>query len=90
MVKSNIPSEDKYDLLVSFDEVLGLELNKQDSKDIIIPDEVSKLISERNKLRSEGDYGKADELRVKINELGYDILDDPLGSKVVPVRNAKR
>jgi len=28
MIKSNIPSEDKHDLAISFDEVLGLGLSK--------------------------------------------------------------
>lgn len=92
VAKSNIPSEDKYDLLISFDEVLGLNLTKVSLKneEVKIPVEVYKLVEERNEFRNKGDYGKADEIRVKINKLGFDVLDDSKGSKVVPVRNAKR
>ena len=50
VMKSNIPSQDKYDLAISFDEVLGLDLLK--IKNSSIPYNIKKLMEERIKLRS--------------------------------------
>ena len=77
MVKSNIPSPDKYDLALSFDEVLGLELNKS-PKEVEIPEEVKKLIEKRNILRKEGKFEEADKLRQKIQDLEFTIKDEKI------------
>lgn len=84
MLKSNIPSEDKYDLVLSFDEVLGLKVT-QEKKEIVIPDDLKTLIAEREKLRKEGKFEESDEVREKINKLGFVIEDTPSGVKVKPV-----
>jgi cysteinyl-tRNA synthetase len=76
MLGSNIPSGDKYDLAMSFDEVLGLKLNE--SKVAEIPDSVKKLIEERDRLRSEGKFADADRLRDEIVKAGFGVNDKPL------------
>lgn len=81
MLKSNIPSQDKYDLALSFDEVLGLKLNTLPEKKEI-PLEIKKLIKDRERLRSKGKFEEADSLRVKIENAGYAIEDTPTGSKI--------
>jgi len=73
VLKSNIPSEDKYDLALSFDEILGLDLGKEDKTEI--PDEVIKLGEQREELRKEGKYNEADKIRVEIEKLGYSVND---------------
>jgi len=73
MVKSNIPSPDKLDLLFDFDQILGLKLDQVQSEKI--PDEITRLAKERKKLREDGDFKRADQLRQKINNLGYEIKD---------------
>jgi len=82
VVKSNIPSEDKYELALSFDEVLGLGLSQVSNKKQKVPDEVIKLSQEREKLRKEGKYAEADETRKKINDLGYEVKDTSEGTVV--------
>ena len=57
--------------------VLGLE-----TKDDSIPSEVKLLAEERQQARLQKDYSKADELRKKIEELGYELKDTPEGVKI--------
>jgi len=73
MLKSNIPSEDKYDLAMGFDEILGLKLGE--AKVIEIPENVKSMMIEREKLRSEGKYEDADKIRTQIKELGFEVKD---------------
>jgi len=77
---NNVPPEEKYQLLIDFDRVLGLGLDKV--KEIEIPQKVKKLAEEREKYRQTGDFGKADEIRKKIEELGYKIEDTKEGPKI--------
>ncbi len=75
VMKSNIPSQDKYDLAISFDEVLGLDLLK--IKNSSIPYNIKKLMEERIKLRSAKKFEEADKIRDKIVKLGYEVTDQP-------------
>lgn len=76
VTKSNIPSSDKYDLILGFDEVLGLDLAKTpDLKTEIIPDNIKKLIDKRNELRSEKKFDEADKIRDEIIKLGFKVQD---------------
>ncbi|MBI3366605.1 class I tRNA ligase family protein, partial [Candidatus Roizmanbacteria bacterium] len=80
MLKSNIPSSDKLDLLFQFDQVLGLRLNEVTEQKI--PYEILKLAEEREIARKAKDFNKSDELRKKIEELGYYIEDAQSGYKI--------
>lgn len=73
MLKSNIPSGDKYDLAMSFDEILGLKLGE--AKVVEIPEDVKVLFEEREKLRSDGNYKEADKIRDQIQKLGFEVKD---------------
>lgn len=83
-IKSDITPQDKYGLMLYFDEVLGLGLGGLSKLPKVsrVPREVRKLARERDKTREAGDFVKADELRKKIQELGYKIEDASKGSKV--------
>ena len=74
MLKSNIPSTDKLDLIFSFDQVLGFNLRK-DSTTFDIPQEVEELQEKRVKLRQEGKFDEADKIRDKILKLGFAVND---------------
>jgi cysteinyl-tRNA synthetase len=76
-LKSNIPSEDKYDLALAFDEVLGLNLNKPLDGNVELPQEILDLVEQRNNLRREGNYAEADRIREEIENKGYIIEDRP-------------
>lgn len=82
VVKSNIADYDKYELILSFDEVLGLRLGES-GRDEKIPDKVQKLVVEREKLRAEKSFEEADEVRREIEKLGYEVEDLEEGSRVL-------
>ncbi len=74
VVKSNIPSHDKRDLLLTFDEVLGLNLSKSKKREM--PREIYELLEQRNKLRHEKKFEEADKIRDEIEEKGYTVSDE--------------
>ncbi len=77
---TSLSNADKKATLLDFDKVLGFGLDK--IKEEIIPDEIVKLAEEREIARKEKDWAKSDELRNKINSLGYEVKDTENGSKV--------
>jgi len=83
-VKSNIPSRDKYDLVMLFDSVLGLGLGKNDDNkiDSEIPSEIRDLIKKRDDLRSAKKFDEADKVRLQIDDMGYCLNDTPQGTTV--------
>lgn len=80
VIKSNIPATDKYDLVMSFDEVLGLGLNRTpEQKNSKTPDkDVNTLIEQREKLRKERKYEEADKIRDEIEKLGFTLSDEKI------------
>jgi len=72
--------DDKYDLLLDFDRVFGLDLTK--ITEIKIPPEIKKLVETREKYRKKRDWNGADDIRKKINQLGYSIEDTDEGFKI--------
>jgi cysteinyl-tRNA synthetase len=78
-----LPSNDKYNLLLEFDQVLGLglaniEAEGSDQKDLAekdIPAKIKKLIKQRETARKKKDWQRADELRAEIEREGYELLD---------------
>ena len=87
MLKSNIPSEDKYELALSFDEVLGLGLKDRVNEKFETPEEIKKLLTKRDILRKEGNFKKADQFRKEIEKKGYTVIDTKQGSKVKIVKH---
>lgn len=80
MLKSNIPSPDKLDLLFDFDQVMGLRLSEV--TEMQIPEEIIRLKNERELARKNKDFGKSDELRKQIEKLGYIVEDTAEGSTI--------
>lgn len=78
MVKLS-PSKQVYDTLLKMDAVLGLNLDKCEeyltSIEDKIPDEVTMLAQQRLEAKKAKDWALADELRGKITELGYTVMD---------------
>ena len=80
---SSLSNGDKKATILDFDKVLGFNLDKIEEN--IIPQEIENLVEEREKSRLKKDWAKSDELRIKINSLGYEIKDtenDPKISKI--------
>lgn len=63
--------------LSKFDEVLGLKIKQNliSNQQNPLPAPVQKLVKERNRARKNKDWGKSDELRNKLQKLGYRIED---------------
>lgn len=74
VAKSNIPSPDKRDLFLQFDEVLGLGLKTLPQKDEI-PSHVTELASKRKELRDAKEFDAADLVRKQIESAGYIVKD---------------
>jgi cysteinyl-tRNA synthetase len=83
VVKSNIPGEDKFDLIREMDEVMGLQLQVPVTSNQIpektIPGELQELLSKREEMRRLGKYEEADEVRKQIEGQGYVVEDGPQG-----------
>ncbi len=75
MLKSNVPSTDKYDLAMSFDEVLGLELAKNPKQKLEMSDEIKSLFAKREELRKDKKFDEADKIRDEIEALGFPVQD---------------
>jgi cysteinyl-tRNA synthetase len=80
LLKSNVPSEDKLDLLLDFDSILGLKLS--DSTEEVVPEEVQELAKLRITMRNEKQFEKADEIRKQIEAQGYVIEDQGDGFRI--------
>ncbi len=64
-----------YDFLIQLDQVLGLNLDKIGKQKPAIPVKIKSLIQKREEARQKKDFKKADELRIKIEKLGYQLKD---------------
>jgi len=51
-------------------------------KPVEIPDEVQRLAEKREECRQGGDFQKADELRKKIEKMGFEVEDTEYGPKI--------
>ncbi|MCX6751765.1 MAG: cysteine--tRNA ligase [Candidatus Nomurabacteria bacterium] len=76
----NLSPADKKATILDFDKVLGLGF--ENLKEEKIPKEIIKLAEEREEVRKNKDFKKSDELRDKINSLGYEIKDSSDGYKI--------
>ncbi|MBU0894217.1 MAG: cysteine--tRNA ligase [Nanoarchaeota archaeon] len=70
----------KINTIKKIDEVLGLDLLKKEK--VKIPNKIKKLVGEREAARKNKDWNLADEIRNKINKLGYLVDDTEKGSVV--------
>ena len=75
-------------LLKRFDTVLGIEIGKQQSNSQQIPQEILKLVEQRNKARKNKDWAKSDELRIEIENRGY-LVEDTKEGVVIKIRSQK-
>jgi len=75
-----VPSSEKYKLLLDFDKIFGLNIEK--IKKLKIPKKIKELVEEREKYRKEHYFKKADEIRKKIEALGYRVEDTEEGPRI--------
>lgn len=76
----NLSNADKKATILDFDKVLGLDFESVVEDEI--PEEIIALAEERQKAKLEKNYSLSDEIRAKINSLGYEIKDTNEGYKI--------
>lgn len=70
------------ELLLKFDSVLGLRIDKEKKNKEEIPQEILELLKQRRVARENKDWTKSDELRDLISQKGYEVKDTKDGMVV--------
>ena len=75
------------DLLLKFDEVLGLDLINSEkylekAKEVEVPEEIQNLLDQRKKAREEKNWALSDELRDMLKDKGYMVKDTKDGMSI--------
>lgn len=86
VVRYEKKSKQLADLLLKFDTVLGLQIDKKTEKEEI-PAEILELVEQRKMARQEKDYAKSDELRDALKEKGYEVKDTKDGMTIEKIKN---
>jgi cysteinyl-tRNA synthetase len=82
VLKSDLDEKDKLATVLDFDKILGLDLDKLKKEKIKLPKEIHDLVKQREEARDAKDWDKSDELRDRMNVLGY-IIEDTDDGQVV-------
>lgn len=80
ILKSDLSNEDKLATILDFDLVWGLKLNEvlndeEEKVTEVFSDEVNEILQKRITARKNKDFKTADELRTKLEEMGYEVED---------------
>lgn len=78
VIKTSIKSKEYAELLLEFDSVLGLEIDKKE-ENIELPQEILDLIELRKKAREEKNWEESDRLRDEIISKGFNVKDTKEG-----------
>ena len=74
VVKNPEKSKQFAKLLLEFDKVLGVDIEKnEDKKEIELPQEIKDLLEQRKQARENKDWALSDKIRDELKEKGYDI-----------------
>lgn len=82
VVKNPKKSKKLQNLLLKFDEVLGLDLKNYEKQENALPEEITELVSLRNKARTEKNWAESDRIRDILIEKGYTVKDSKEGTIV--------
>ena len=83
MLVGILNKQNSYRLWNEFDCVLGLDLvGRAEKTDAALPPEIDVLIKERNSARKSKNWVRSDEIRLELNDMGYDVGDSPSGTTV--------
>ena len=81
LVRSPVAPRTKADLLVSWDRVLGLDLQRS-VPERALPPGAAELLAERERARAARDFETADRLREKLAEMGVRVTDTAEGQRI--------
>ena len=82
VIKNPSKSKKLQNLLLKFDEVLGLDLKNYKKQENILPEEIEKLVKERNEARTNKNWAESDRIRDILIEKGYSVKDSKEGTIV--------
>ncbi len=82
VVKNPNKSKKLQNLLLKFDEVLGLDLKNYQKQENVLPEEITKLVQERNEARTNKNWAESDRIRDILIEKGYTVKDSKEGTIV--------
>lgn len=89
LAKNEVKSNDIYNLILKFDKVLSLDLNKKQEdkkiKEENLPEEILEILDKRKKARESKDYALSDMLRDELKQKGYIVKDSKEGQKIEKV-----
>jgi cysteinyl-tRNA synthetase len=80
-LKADISPAEKWATALDFDRVLGFALERTAPEETL-PAEVRALAAERERARRDKDWGRSDELRDRLQAMGYTVRDGRDGMKV--------
>ena len=80
--EDELQNNEKYALILNFDKVFGLDLDRVKKIKIKVPKEIQKLLKEREKARKNKNFKLADKIREQIRKQGYVIEDTTIGPEV--------
>ncbi len=73
-------SKDYQNLLLKFDEVLGLDLKNYQKEENEIPEDIQELVNQRNQARSNKNWAESDRIRDILITKGYTVKDSKEGT----------
>jgi len=81
----NVSNGDKFQTVLKFDEVLGLDLDSapETKKEVVITPEIKELLENRAKARLEKNWKLSDEIRDKLITIGIGIKDSDSGQEII-------
>ena len=82
IIKNPKKSKDFANLLLKFDEVLGLDLKNYKKQEDKLPDEIIELVSKRDEARNSKDWAESDRIRDLLISKGYKVQDNKEGTVV--------
>ena len=81
---AEVPPPEKRSLLASWDQVLGLDLERDARAAWEPTEEIRRLVAERDGARTAKDYARSDELRDELQAMDLEVMDTAEGTKVRP------
>ena len=82
VIKNPIKSKKLQNLLLKFDEVLGLDLKDYQRQQNVLPEEITILVQARNEARGNKNWAESDRIRDVLIEKGYTVKDSKEGTIV--------
>ncbi len=83
VVKNPNKSKQLAEVLLDFDKVLGVDIQKKENKkEIELPEEIKELVEKRKQARENKDWALSDKIRDELKEKGYIVKDTKEGTQI--------